>query len=118
MTIGSHVGITAERARQQARTIINRIKRVLDPVPRPEATVADLAKRCLEAHVAVNCRPSTQETFKRLVDMYILPELGDFAATAVARSHVRALHDALRDKPCQANQVVRVPRIVRDKKSP
>ena len=109
-TIDSHVGIAAER------TNIDRVKRGLDQVPRPEATVAVLAKRYLEAHVAVNCRRSTQETFKRLVDIYILPELGDFAATAVARSHVRALHNALHDKPYQANQVVRVPSIVRDQK--
>ena len=70
--------------------------------------MADLAERYLEAHVAVNCRPSTQETFKRLVDTYILPEFGDIAATALQRSHVRALHDALGDRPYQANQVVRV----------
>ena len=108
VTIGSHVEITAERARQQARTVIDRIKRGLDTIPRPEPTVADLAERYLEAHVAVNCRPSTQETFQRLVDMYILPELGDIAATALQRSHVRALHDALADRPYQANQVVRV----------
>ena len=38
-------------------------------------------------------------SYQRLVDLYILPELGDFAATAVERSHVYALHEAVRHKP-------------------
>ena len=107
-TIGSHFEVTAERARNRARVVIDRIKQGLDPVPRPEPTVADLAERYLHAHVAVNCRPSTQETFQRLVDKYILPELGDLPVTAVDRSHAAALHYRLHEKPYQANQAVRV----------
>ena len=107
-TIGSHLEIGAERARGRARVVIDRIKQGLDPVPRPELTVADLAERYLDVHVAVNCRPSTQETFRRLVDKYILPELGDLPVTAVDRSHVAALHYGLHEKPYQANQAVRV----------
>ena len=38
-------------------------------------------------------------SYQRLVDLNILPELGDFAATAVERSHVYALHEAVRHKP-------------------
>ena len=38
-------------------------------------------------------------SYQRLVDLYILPELGDFAATAGERSHVYALHEAVRHKP-------------------
>jgi len=107
-TIGSHLEVTAERARIRARVVIDRIKQGLDPVPRPEPTVADLAERYLHAHVAVNCRPSTRETYQRLVDKYILPELGDLLVTAVDRSHVAALHYRLHEKPYQANQAVRV----------
>ena len=106
--IGSHDEVTAEWARREARTIIDRVRQGMDPIPRPATTVADLAERYLQARVAVNCRRSTQETFRRLVDMYIVPELGDLAAMAVDRSHVFALHYKLRDKPYQANQVVRV----------
>ena len=106
-TIGSHLEVTAERARIRARVVIDRIKLGLDPVPRPEPTVADLAERYLHVHVAVNCRPSTQETFRRLVDKYILPELGDLTVMAVDRSHVAALHYRLHEEPYQANQAVR-----------
>ena len=43
-----------------------------------------------------------------MVRLYILPELGPLALSAVERSHVAALHYGMRDKPYQANQTVNV----------
>ena len=89
--------------------MIDRIKRGLDPaLPAREPTVADLAERYMTAHVEVNCRPGTVETFGRVVRHYIVPELGHLALSAVDRSHVSALHCKMRDKPYQANQTVGV----------
>ena len=65
-------------------------------------------ERYMTAHVKVNCRPGTVETFGRLVDLYILPELGDLKLSEVDRSHVSALHHKYRGKPTQANQAVGV----------
>ena len=82
--------------------MIDRIKRGEDPVPPerlPEPTVADLAARYLSAHVEVNCRAKTVEAFGRIVRLYIVPELGNLALSAVDRSHVSALHYGMRDKP-------------------
>ena len=59
----------------------------------------------MKAHLEVNCRPGTVETFGRIVRLYILPEFGHMPVSAVERSHVAALHDKMRDKPYQANQV-------------
>ena len=87
--------------------MINRIKRGEDAVPKEparEPTVADLAKRYMEAHVEVNCRPGTAEGFGRIVRLYIVPELGALPVSEVGRSHVAALHYKMRDKPYQANQ--------------
>ena len=111
VTIGRHGEMSADEARKQAAVIIDRIKRGEDPVPpppQPEFTVADLAERYLQVHVAVNCRPGTRETFVRIVTKYIVPELGDLAVETVDRAHVVALHDKLRDKPYQANKTVDV----------
>ena len=91
--------------------MIDRIKRGEDPVPRtpaPEPTVADLADRYVKAHLEVNCRPGTVETFGRVVRLYIVPELGHLRLSEVDRSHVSALHYGMRDKPYQANQTVSV----------
>ena len=109
VTIGLHGDIAAEQARKEATTIIDRIKRGMDPVPSapaPELTVADLAERCMSAHVKVNCRPKTVELYRHAVYSYIVPELGSLAIGAVERAHVTALHYKLRDKPYQANHVL------------
>ena len=82
--------------------MIDRIKRSEDPAPPEpelEMTVTDLAERCLRAHVEVNCRPKTIEVFRRVVTLYIMPELGHLPVKEVDRPHVTALHYKLRDKP-------------------
>ena len=105
--VGLHGKLRSEQARRQAVEMIDRIKRGEDPVPKepaPEPTVADLAERYVRAHLEVNCRPGTVETFGRVVRLYIVPELGALRVSEVDRSHVAALHHRMRDKPYQANQ--------------
>ena len=107
-SIGRTVDTTVEDARRLAAEVIDRLKKGEDAFPQPpapEPTVADLAERYIEAHLKVNCRPGTVETFGRIVRLYVLPEFGPMALSAVERSHVAALHDRMRDKPYQANQV-------------
>ena len=58
----------------------------------------------MKAHVEVNGRPGTVETFGRVVRLYVVPELGHLRLSEVERSHVAALHHKMRDKPYQANQ--------------
>ena len=91
--------------------MIDRISSGEDPfpaTPTPEPTVADLAERYMKVHVEVNCRPGTVGIFRRVVDLYILPELGALKISAVERSHVSDLHFKMRDKPYQANQTISV----------
>ncbi len=110
-TIGRSVDMTAEDARRKAAEMIDRIRRGEDPVPPPEPAepiVADLAARFMTAHVEVNRRPGTVETYRRLLGRHILPELGGLKLSEVDRSHVSGLHYKLRDKPVQANQAVGV----------
>ncbi|MDD9992395.1 MAG: tyrosine-type recombinase/integrase [Rhodospirillales bacterium] len=109
--LGRYGDVTADEARRDATIAIDRIKQGLDPVPpkpAPEPTVADLAERYMEAHVKVNCRPKTVETFGRIVRLYIVPELGGLKLSEVDRAEVAALHHKLRDKPYQANATMDV----------
>ena len=111
VTIGRDTKMTAEAARRTAAEVIDRISSGEDPFPAPptpEPTVADLAERYMKAHVEVNCRPGTVGIFRRVVDLYILPELGALKISAVDRSHVSDLHFKMRDKPYQANQTISV----------
>ena len=107
VSVGPSTDVTVEEARGQAAEIIDRLKRgeeAFPEPPAPEPTVADLAGRYMKAHVEVNCRAGTVETFGRAVRLYILPELGHMRLSEVERSHVAALHHRMRDKPYQANQ--------------
>ena len=77
--IGVHGEIAPDEARGRAAAVIDRIRRGEDPFPpepAPEPTMADLADRYVTAHLEVNCRPGTIATFRRVLDLHILPELG------------------------------------------
>ena len=113
VTVGPDGVITPEEARRRAALIIARIKAGEEPVPEPLSaklakgpTVADLARRYLEDHVAVRCRPSTAELYRVAVEKYILPRFGKQSAIALDHAEVTELHHALRDKPAMANKVV------------
>ena len=113
ITVGRHPVLGAEEARQRAALIIARIKAGEDPVPLPlparhqgGTTVADLAERYLERHVAVRCKPKTQRTTRSLVKRHIVPALGTLPLAAVEHRHVMALHESLCEAPAMANMVV------------
>ena len=111
VTLGRHGEITADAARREAATVIDRIKRGEDPfpvAPEPEPTVAALAERFLRAHVEVNCSANTRDSFGLIVRKHIVPALGGLAVSAVERRHVVALHDSLSAMPTQANRTLAV----------
>ena len=113
VTVGRHGVISAEEARRRAALIISRIKAGEDPVPEPLAvtladgpTVAELARRYLEDHVAVRCKPKTEESYRLVVGKHIVPALGRMPALAVDHARVTELHHGLRATPVMANHVV------------
>ena len=111
VTVGKHGNITPDQARAQAAIVIDRIKRgeePFPPAPEPEPTVADLTKRFMDAHVIVNCKPSSALHYRRVLDNHILPALGNMAVRDVDRIQVAALHYELRTKPVAANRTIDV----------
>ena len=113
MTVGRHGVISAEQALRRAALVIARIKAGEEPTPEPRArrlangpTVAALAARYLEEHVAVRCKPRTRVMYRLVVDKYILPEIGQLSALVVGQAQVAELHYKLRETPHMANHVV------------
>ena len=115
VTVGRHDVLNADRARHRAAFIIARIRAGDDPVPLPLAarfnggpTVADLAERYLEEHVAVRLKPETQRRVRVLLHSHLLPALGRLPLEAVERSHVVEFHQKLSDRPVTANKAIKV----------
>ena len=113
VTVGVHGVLTAEEARRRAALIIARIKAGEEPVPEPLAvilaegpTVAEIAGRYLDEHVAVRCKPKTAETYRLVIGKHILPAFGKPPALAVGHKEVTELHHALSAHPVTANRAV------------
>ncbi|MDE0032477.1 MAG: tyrosine-type recombinase/integrase [Deltaproteobacteria bacterium] len=111
VTLGRCGQLLADDARKQAAEAIDRIKRGLEPFPEPvepELTVAGLAERYMQGHVAVNCRKRTQVNYRYVIEAHILPELGELSISEVDRSRVAKFHYGLRETPQAANNAVRI----------
>ena len=113
VTVGRHGVISAEEARRRAALVIARIKAGEEPMPESVAsrlakgpTVAALAARYLEEHVAVRCKPRSVALYRLAVEKYILPEFGQRSALGVGQAQVAELHYKLRKTPYMANRVV------------
>ena len=113
VTVGRHGVISAHEARGRAARVVNRIKAGEEPVPEPlpvefggGPTVADLAERYMEQHVAAHCKESTAEGIRKLLDKHILPEFGKLPLVAVERERVAAFHARLNRVPYAANRAV------------
>ena len=113
VTVGRHGVISADEARRRAARIVNRIKAGEDPIPEPlparlagGPTVAGLAARYMEKHVAVRCKASTAEGIRGLLGKYIVPEFGKLPLLAVERERVAAFHVRLNGVPYAANRAV------------
>ena len=115
VTVGRHGVVNADEARRRAALIIARVKAGEEPVPKPVAaklsggpTVAALAARYLEEHVAVRCKPKTAETARSVVSRHIVPAFGKLPLAAVERAHMTDLHHSLSDRPAIANMAIAI----------
>ena len=112
-TLGQHGRITADEARAAALEILAQAKKGIDPRDadakrEAEPVMADLGRRFLDEYVPVHCKPSTQGEYRRSVELFIDPAIGEMRIAAVERKDIAKLHFDLRDKPYQANRTLGV----------
>ena len=114
VTVGRQDVLHAEQARRRAALIIVRIKAGEEAVPLPLAaraaggpTVADLAARYLEEHVAVRVKRTTAANARIAVRRHILPALGRVPLEAVERAQVVELQQQMSGRPSAANWAVK-----------
>ena len=113
MAVGRHGLISAERARLKAARLIADIKAGNEPDAVNGATgrdagptVAEVAERYMTEHVAVRCKPVTMRHCRTILDLHLLPALGNLRLGELGRERVAALQYALHETPFMANKTV------------
>ena len=112
-TIGQHGRVTVDEARAAALEILAATKKGIDPRDanakrEAEPVMAELGRRFLEEYVPVHCKPSTRGEYRRSVELFIDPAIGEMRISEVQRKDIAKLHHDMRDKPYQANRTLGV----------
>ncbi|MEM7170431.1 MAG: tyrosine-type recombinase/integrase [Pseudomonadota bacterium] len=113
VTFGRHGPMTPEKARKKAIELLSEVLHGKDPSAalrreRNALSVADLGKRFLDDYAASHCKPSTQYEYRRAVELFINPAMGQMKIHEIDRADVAKFHHDLRDIPYQANRALGV----------
>jgi integrase len=109
ISLGSSTVLTCEQARDRAITIIAATRNGDDPAARRDAerravTVRELAERFEKEHINLRLKPSTAKGYKRMLERFVLPRLGNLRVTEVTRADIAQLHHDLRHIAYDANR--------------
>lgn len=115
-TIGRHGLVTAEQARAQALELLSLAMRGIDPREAAETasrdkappTVTDLGRRFIEEYIPSHCKPNTQVHYRRMVERFVIPAIGEHQVAEVERKDIAELHFSMRETPYQANRALGV----------
>ena len=113
MTLGLVTAMTPEEARKRAMALLAEAKASSDPAAqrdahRKGATVKALGRRFLDEYVPDHCKASTAYEYRRAVELFVDPRIGNRKVTEIQRSDIAELHHAMRKTPYQANRTLGV----------
>lgn len=113
IAIGQHGAVTVEAARKKAKELLGSVASGQNPAEvialhRGAPTVGSVAARFLRDHVALRCKPKTQQEYRRALELFVNPVMGNHKIVDVTRADIAKLHHAHRDIPYQANRTLGV----------
>jgi integrase len=113
VTIGHHGVITADQAREKAKTLAAEVELGGDPASdrkkhRSAPTVSDLSDLWLSDHVSARRKAKTLHDYQGWVDRHIVPEIGSMKVSDVQVRDVEKIVGDLSDRPTTANRVLAV----------
>ena len=109
ISLGPATVLTCEQARSRAITIIAATKNGEDPAARRDAdrraiTIKELAERFEKEHIGLRLKPSTAKRYKRMLERFVIPRLGNHRVNEVTRADIAQLHHELRHIAYDANR--------------
>ncbi|QPZ89692.1 site-specific integrase [Thioclava electrotropha] len=113
IAIGQHGAITVDEARRKARELLGSVAAGKNPAEviaqhRGAPTLSSVGERFLHEHVAVHCKPSTAREYRRALELFAYPAMGNHKIIDVNRADIAKLHHANRARPYQANRTLGV----------
>ena len=113
MTLGPVTTMTPEIARKRAMALLAEAKAGGDPAmqrdaDRKAATVKLLGQRFLKEYVPDHCKESTAYEYRRSIELFIDPKIGNRKVTEVQRKDIAEVHHSMRKTPYQANRTLGV----------
>lgn len=116
--IGRHGDLTADQARNEAKTVLAEVARGLDPAAtfalkrtahenrKNALTFAQLCSWFLDGHAKALRKARTAKNYEILVRLHIESALGSIPANEVSRTAVAALHLSMCENPANANRTL------------
>lgn len=113
ISLGPSTVLTCEQARNRAIAIVAAARNGADPAAEQDAgrkaiTVKELAERFDKEHIAIRVKASTAKEYRRNLERFILPALGQLTVSDITRADVAKFHHDLRHIPYQANRCLEV----------
>jgi integrase len=113
ITLGPSTVLTCEQARNRAITIIAATKNGEDPAARRDAerraiTVRELAERFEKEHIDIRLKPSTAKGYKRILERFVIPAIGNHRVIEVTRADIAEIHHDLRHIRYDANRCLEI----------
>lgn len=110
-TIGRTDKMKSEEARRIAQSLLGAAARGIDEVEENKKivnapTVSLLAEKFKSEYIPHHLKPSTQADYRRSIDKFIVPELGEEKVGNLTRQKIAAFHHDLAATPYQANRVL------------
>ncbi|EPX82840.1 Site-specific recombinase XerD [Rubellimicrobium thermophilum DSM 16684] len=113
ISLGPSTVLTCEQARNRAISIVAAARNGADPAADRDAgrkaiTIKELAERFDREHIAIRVKASTAKEYRRNLERFILPALGQLTVTGITRADVAKFHHDMRHIPYQANRCLEV----------
>lgn len=110
-SIGRHGVLTADQARQEAKTLLGDVARGGNPAEDRrrafrDPTIKSLCEKFMTEYVAHHCKATTADGYLSNIENHIIPRLGNRKINDVTRADIVAFHHDMRDRPYTANRAV------------